>query len=289
MGLAGACAVLGAGVALAQRPSQALQQWRTDLEAHLTKGGDAQSLLSMSLLTEHEKEGTSAGYLDQAFERASSRPAVMWYASVGALCMPMRPEGCPRRLDAAQRLTRIDAGNAMAWLTLAWALDTQPAVRGIPDAVGIATALDRAAHASSFHDYGYDVFKGYVVALHGVPLPATQRGVFDGMSDDQAFLTLAMLPAYRGQEVLSHVEAQCALPGSVPPFTSAACSDVMKLFGRGDSWRTLTGDHAKQTVAKRAIVGLFRGGMATPEAAKKAWVALRASNTEMELAEHLSQ
>lgn len=285
--MAGVCFAFIACLAQAQSgqsPTHVdMQRWVETTLLQLQATGSSNGLLAAHLLAKWQREPSADSLLGQAYDRAQENPKLLWYVSVNAACSPDRFQDCARSVESAQRLTRADSINAMAWLTLAWAADRQLSAPGDAHPELIREGLTRAAAAKTFHDYGFDLTTVFLRETARVPLPFAAPGDVQAQANENARLTLAMMVGQTGQEVVSWLRSGC---GDSTGNTSVAarCRDAKVLLTRGDSARTLI---ALPEKAQAISVGLARGNRSS--ANPSLIQTMITSSSEKELSERLEE
>jgi len=272
---------VAAAMALAAMPdvsaaSDAMRQWHDHFVATLDHGS-AQDVVALSLFEQWHRQGNQSERVVRAVKAAPTDPLVQWYGAVTANCslQAVGPR-CPEALDAARALTHADGSNAFAWLTLAWVAYEA----GDPQAQ--RDALEHAEKAPRIHDYVFDLTKAAVSALQRVPLPASDRGDFASVNDDQATLMQSAIAGSIGDEVVAY-GAQGCLSGAAKP----TCPTVQALFQRGDSWRSLRGAPDKQKAMQAGMLVALEQAPTDPAAAHRALEALKESKSEAEWSERM--
>lgn len=288
--MAGVCFALIACLAQAQSGQSPthfdMQRWVETTLSQLRATGSGNGLLAAHLLAKWQRESSASTLLAQAYDRGQENPKLLWYVSVDATCTPDHFSDCARSVEAAQRLTRKDSANAMAWLTLAWAAERQLHAPGDAHPELIREGLTRAAAAKTFHDYGFDLSAVFLRETARVPMPSAAPGDVQAQANENARLTLAMMMGQTGQEVLSWLHAGCG--GTVGNLgIEPLCQNAQGLLTRGDSARTLS---AEPTKVQAINAGLAKGNGAGVDASAHTRIiieAILASHSESELAERM--
>lgn len=207
---------------------------RTYAERKLCAKKDAKSLLGAYLLS-YPISATSDDYdtrsLVRAYAVGKTDLRINWIVALTESIdeEEFRGEWSRERVVAATRLTKLDANNAMSWLTLAYVLEQT----GSPGA-DYNVALTRAASCPTFHDYSFDLLKA--------TMEASQDFSREISEDDRwyyAIMSQAMLPPSTALE--KWLERECHSEGRVvDSVVAGSCNDASKLLAKGDSLPTLS-------------------------------------------------
>ncbi len=166
--------------------------------------------------------------VDQA--RGSTDPMVL--ALLFARCFEV---GNPKRCDAldfAERWTVADTQNQLAWIVLSSELQR----RG--DRNAARAAFERAAQASTWHEYSEDVARVSVRALPRAPTPRERLFDLDAATSTAAASTIAIVPH-------TYMRVTCEEPSR-----REACARILDtMFRDGD---TLLGTAMSAQLAKAA-------------------------------------
>ena len=270
-----------------QSPTHAdMQRWVDTTLSQLRATGSSNRLLTAHLLAKWQREPGADTLLAQAYDKGQENPKLLWYVSVNATCTPDRFQECARAVEAAQRLTRTDSTNAMAWLTVAWAADRQLHAPDDAHPELIRDGLTRAATAKTFHDYGFDLSAVFLRETARVPMPSAAVDDVQAQANENARLTLAMMMGQTGQEVVSWLRAGCGDSTGNADIASL-CQDAKGLLARGDSARTLSAEPAR---AQSINASLAQGNQSGAEAVAHARVLIEeilVSSSEDELSRRM--
>ena len=257
-------------------------KWRATVVQALCKSNDPSALLSVFALSAGMFDGTPDwSTLDRAYRLGKKEPTVLWTVVVSSKChLPFQASECNRMVNAGRQLTLIDPNNAMAWITLGYAID-----QSAGDDAELRNALARATEAPKFHDYGYDITRDIIKNSERAPMPA--ESIADGLSADQLrmYLIASFEPPTKDITDWLYQIGGCISADKPPEPNSDGCIKAKALLSRGDSAATLIAN--EMLMAKITAVTSKEG--TSPAMATKSVRAYETSSNELEFAEKISE
>jgi hypothetical protein len=212
--------------------TNAYQQWRATLFDTLAKTKDPNDYLAQYLLSGHDSDGDI--FLRRAYAADGGNAKTLWTAAIALPC----PDACEKSAAAAHELVKVDSGNALAWMTLAFVVE-----RDLGATTEMTAALQRAAKAPRLHDYGFDLMKVMLAATARVPISPEAIAAAPGRPGSQEEFQLQHgdgSVTVGSHVVMEWIEHGCTSRSELTDqVAEAACQAASKAREHGDSLATL--------------------------------------------------